>query len=471
MQSKRSSGNWQRWLVAMAVVAAVGTGGAYLVIRGKAAAGSTPPDHPIGTNSAPTTSVEVISPRPGGIERVCLQPGSVEPFESADLYTKVSGFLAEQKVDIGYPVQVGDVLARISVPEYETQVKQDTADVVRSEARVDQMTAAITTAEADLGAATAAIALAKAEDKSKASYRAYREKQRDRIKGLVARNAESAKLADEEEDHFQAAFSAELAAGEAVNGARQKEGAARARVKQAQADLRYAKAEVETAKARLEKSRVLLDYTIIRSPYNGVVTKRNFHPGDFVRSADVGGERVPVLAVERTDKMRVVVQVPERDVPFVTLGAAAVVEVDALPGVEFKTRGAEKVEVSRLAASEDPATRMMRTEVHVKNPDGKLRRGMFGRVALTLQPGAPGAYRIPAAALTGKADGEKGSVRVIRNDKAYVVPVRYGADNGSEVEVLSGLTPADRVIIRASGPLDDGSAVTVAEARPSKAAN
>jgi RND family efflux transporter MFP subunit len=422
---------------------------------------ATAPDPP----AAVSISVEVASPRPGGIDRVCLQPGTVEPFEAADLYTKVSGFLVEQIVDIGYPVRAGEVLARISVPEYEKQVKQDAADVTRAEARVDQMKAAITTAEADLGAATAAVALAQAEVKSKVSYRAYREKQRDRIKDLVARSAIDAKLADEHEDHYQSAVSAELAAREGVNAARQKEAAAHARVKQAQADLKYAEAEVETAKARLEKSQVLLDYTVIRSPYTGVVTKRNFHPGDFVRSADAGGERVPVLAVERTDVMRVVIQVPERDVPLVNCGDPAVVEVDALPGVVFKTNGADKVEVSRLAASEDSHTRMMRTEIHVKNPDGKLRRGMFGRVTLTLQPGAPGALRIPSAALAGKADGKKGSVRVVQNDKVHLVPVRYGADNGSEVEVLSGLTPDDRVIVRASGPVEEGTLVSTADAK------
>src|SRR6185369_3113051 len=105
-----------------------------------------------------------------------------------------------------------------------------------------------------------------------------------------------------------------------------------------------------------------------------------------------------VLAVERTDVMRVVIQVPERDVPYVNPGDPAVVEVDALPGLAFRTRGSERVEVSRMAASEDPRTRMMRTEVDVKNPEGKLRRGMYGRATLTLEPGAADALRIPSAA-------------------------------------------------------------------------
>jgi RND family efflux transporter MFP subunit len=419
-----------------------------------------------------------------------VQPGSVEPFESADLYAKVSGYLSSQtlervevqggkpvfkpvlkdgkpvRVDIGTPVQAGDVLARISVPESEKQVQQDAADVARAESKVEQVGAAITTAEADLGASAAGVALAQAELKSKTSYRAFREKQRDRIKELVNSNSLERKKLEEEEDQAQAAISAELAATEAINAARQKQAAAKARVEQAKADLKYAQSEVAVAKARLEKSQTLLDYAVIRSPYTGVVTKRTYHPGDFVRSAEAGGERVPLLTVERTDVMRVVVQVPERDVPFVDIGDPATVVVDALgETVTFKTTGTSRVEISRTAAAEDPHTRMMRIEVDLTNPDGKLlRRGMYGRATLLLQVGSPTAVRVPSSALVGKAEGGNASVRVVRDDVVHVVPVKYGADNGSDVEIVSGLTPADRVVVRASGPVDNGTQVSVTSA-------
>ncbi|HEX4614070.1 MAG TPA: efflux RND transporter periplasmic adaptor subunit, partial [Urbifossiella sp.] len=375
-------------VVGLGLAAVVGAAVWYSVAGGKPAGGGASA-HGDEAKAGRPVSVDVVSPRPGGIDRVCSQPGTVEPFEAADLYAKVSGYLVEQeverggkkeRVDIGTLVKAGDVLARISVPEYEKQVAQDEADVVRAEARVEQMTAAVTTAEADLGAATSGVALARAELKSKTSYRSYREKQRDRIKDLASRLAIDAKLADEQEDQFQAAFSTELAATEGVTAAQQKEAASRARVTQARADLKYAGAEVAVARARLGKSQVMLGYTIIRSPYTGVVTRRSFHPGDYVRSADAGGDRVPVLSVERTDVMRVVVYVPERDVPFVDAGDPAVVEVDALPGAAFKSTPDNRVVVSRLAASEDPHTRMMRVEVDLKNPDGHLRRGMYGRV-------------------------------------------------------------------------------------------
>jgi RND family efflux transporter MFP subunit len=472
-------------VLVLLVLGACAAAGWYALAGGDSATGE-----PVVEPKARPVAVEVVAPRPGGLDRLCTQPGTVEPFQAADLYAKASGYLASQSlereekgpdgktvagpvlkdgkpvlVDIGTAVRAGDILARIAVPEYEKQVKQDAADVARAESKVEQSAAAVTTAEADLGAAKAAVALAGAELKSKTSYRAYREKQRERIRDLAAQKAIDQKLADEQEDQFQAAVSAELAAGEAVNAARQKEAAAASRVKQARADLKYAGSEVEVAKARLEKSRVLLEYTVIRSPYTGVVTRRSFHVGDFVKSAEAGGERVPLLAVERTDLMRVVTYVPDRDVPFVRPGNPAVVKIDALPGEPFQTAGAARVEVSRSARAEDRQTRLMRTEVDLPNPDGKLRRGMYGRVCLTLQAGSPSAVRIPSAALVGKVEGGKGTVRVVRDDVAQVVPVECGIDNGAEVEVLSGLTPADRVVIRASGTLENGTPVSITTRR------
>lgn len=437
--------------------------------RGEESASST-------KSASQAISVDVVSPRPNGIDRVSTQPGSIEPFEVVDLYPKVSGYLAEQsierngkkleqngqpvRVDIGTSVRVGDVLARLAVPEQENQVTQDEADVARTKARLEQMQAAVATAEAEKRAAAAVVAFAEAELKSKEAYRAFREKQRERIQELAARGAIDRKLEDEQESQYQAAVSSQLAANEAVTSAEQKLASAAARVRQAEADVKYAQSEVGVAQAKLAKSRTMLGYTVIRSPLNGVISKRNHHVGDFIKSADSGGDRHALLTVERTDLMRVIVQVPERDVPFVNVGDPAIITVDALPGVIFQSTPDQPVSVSRLAHSEDSHTHLMRVEIDLKNKDGRLHRGMFGRVKLQLQAGSPGATRIPSAALVGKAEDGKAMVRIVRDDVAHVIPVRYGSDNGSEVEILEGLTPADRVIIRAGGPVTNGTVVT-----------
>jgi len=410
--------------------------------------------------------VEVVHPSSGGLQRTCIQPGSVEPFKAADLYAKASGYLKEQSVDIGSHVKEGQILARISVPEYETQVQRDKARVRDANAKVKQMAAHLKAAQAEARAADAAIQFAKVLVQSKTAFRKYREKQLKRIKELVAKNALDERTRDEQEDYYASAFEAENAANEAVNSALEKASAAHAKITQAEADLDEANAEVAVAVEELAKSNVLLDYTVIHSPYSGVITKRTFHVGDFIKSADQGGT-TPMLAVEMTDVMRVVVQVPDRDVPYIHEGEPASVEIDSLPGTIFDSHGDRKIEVSRWADAEDPSTRTMRTEVDVPNPDGKLRHGMYGRVTLKLGSGMPNALRIPSGCLFGKAERGWGVVRVVKGNKVKLTPVRYTIDNGLETEIIEGLSKDDLVIARATGPLEDGSAVVVIDGKAS----
>jgi len=454
-----------RWLAALCTLVAIGVGGWYAVARGKSFGHTDTPQ--TGSDSRPSMiSVDVQYPQPGGIVRTCVSPGTVEPFEAADLYAKVSGFLVEQRVDIGSRVKKDDVLARISVPEYEKQVDRDVARVKDAAARVRQMDAHVKAAKAESKAADASVVLAKVLVRAKKAYREYREKQLFRIKELVRERALEARVLDEQEDYHLSAVEAENAANENVSASQERASASRAKIEQAEADLDEAKAGVEVAVAQLEESRVKLEYTFIKSPYDGVVTKRNFHPGDggrrgdFIKSADQNGA-MPVLAVERTDKMRIVMQIPDRDVPYVSQGDPAIIDIDALPGVVFQSNGAETVAVSRWANAEDPGTRTMRVEVDVKNPNELLRHGMYGRATLTLSPGTPSALRVPSSALLGKAEGGRGVVRVVRDGKVLIIPVRFATDNGVECEVVSGLTPADPVIVRTSAPVEAGTPVVI----------
>jgi RND family efflux transporter MFP subunit len=444
---------WIHWLLLAAILVGAG-GGWYWLTRSAVSVHGHEGGNDDPENAGPQpTKVEVVTPHRGGIDRLCVQPGSVEPFEAADLYAKVSGFLAEQKVDIGSRVKKGQLLATIAVPEYEKQVERDESKVTHARATIKQVEARITASEADARSALAGVALARTQQNARASYRAYREKRLTRLRELNRERAIEAKVVDEAEDQFQAAVEAEAASKEAVTAAEEKSNAANARVLQAQADLDEAKAEEKVAEAELGRSRVLVAYSRITSPYDGVITKRSFNPGDFIRSADIGGDRLPVLAVERTDRVRVVVQVPDRDVPFVDVGDPATIDIDALPGPPLK--GA----VSRSSESEDAATRTMRTEIDLTNTDGKLRRGMYGRVTLNLQAGSPSAVTIPSAALAGTRDGARASVWIVRDGKSHKVEIKTGADNGIDIEVLAGLTPQDLVVLRANGPLEEGATV------------
>src|SRR5215470_3490570 len=91
---------WSRVGLILLVVTGTFAGGWYAFGRAKPLFGQ---GKDAGQEPKPpaVVAVEVVSPQPGGIDRVCVQPGTVEPYESADLYAKVSGFLVEQTVDIG----------------------------------------------------------------------------------------------------------------------------------------------------------------------------------------------------------------------------------------------------------------------------------------------------------------------------------------------------------------------------------
>ncbi|MFO1096323.1 MAG: efflux RND transporter periplasmic adaptor subunit [Planctomycetaceae bacterium] len=403
------------------------------------------------------TKVEVVTPRHGGIQRTCDQPGTVEPFESADLYAKVSGFLEQQNVDIGSHVHAGDLLVKISVPELEKQVARDEATVAHEQASVQQAEAKVKSAEAEAKAAQVGLTTAETVHRAKTSYRKYREKQLARLKSLNAESAIEAKVVDESQDYYESAVEAEAAAKVAVAKAQEDATAAVARIALAQAELAEKHAAVLVAEAELQRSRVLFGYSEIRSPYDGVITKRTFYRGAFIRAADSGGTQPALLSVERTDRMRVIVYVPDRDVPYVKVDDPAELHVDALPGHVLKGT------VSRMADSEDPGTRTMRTEVDVDNPDRVLRTGMFGHAVLRLASGSESAFTIPSSALVAKGEHHQAKIRIVHNGKVQTVPVEIGTDNGINVEVLAGLQEGQKVVINVNGTLQDNVPVEVIE--------
>lgn len=416
-----------------------------------------------GDDSTGDVKVEVVKPHKGGIERTTTQPGTVESFESARLFSKVSGYLKVQElkgepVDIGTRVKKGDVLAVIDMPELEEAVRRDEASVKQAKAHVIQMEAAVESAEADYEAADALIGERVADVEHAESTMSYRGKQFERIKNLVAEKAVDVKLRDEAEEHYDASKAGLSSARASVASARAQANAAKAKVAQAEADLEDAKAKVSVAEAELHRDEAFLNYTKIVSPYNGVVTFRGYHIGDFINARDQGAT-IPLLTVDRTDKMRVVLQVPDLDVPYVNKDDDAMVEIDALPGRKFPGK------VARVSNSEDQTTRTMRTEVDLENDKNLLRDGMYGKVTVILDRASDG-MTVPSSALIGESENGKGHLYVIRQGKAHKIEVVIGADNGIETEIVSGLRADDEVVVHTlKGALANGVAVAVVNGR------
>jgi RND family efflux transporter MFP subunit len=391
--------------------------------------------------------VEVMKPQKGGLGRNVVQPGVVHSFNKAELFAKVSGYLVRQRVDIGDSVKKGQLLAEIDIPELFKSADQARAALEQTKARVKQMEAHILTAQADRESASAQVQQAQADVARYTANRIYRKKELDRITALYNRQAVAAELVDEQQKDYDAAVASERASEAALATSRAALDAADARVTSAKADLDETRADVDAAQADLGKAEVLLQYTRIVSPYDGVITLRSFHDGDFIRSAAEGGT-IPLLSVRQNDLMRVVILVPDLDVPYVKRGDPVTLQIDALPGRPFEGK------VARFANAENEQ-KLMRTEVDLPNPDNLLRDGMYGTATIHLEPPS-NHLRIPSAALI-EQDGEgRGAVYVVRDGRAHYVRVLVDVDNGREVEVVKGLAPDDPVIVRYNGTLTEG---------------
>jgi RND family efflux transporter MFP subunit len=449
------------WLIPGLLLLGIGvSAGAYL-----AKAPAHPAAHGAETpkNSETTGAqihVDVVSPTRGTLERKTSQAGTAMAFEWVDIYAEVSGYLKTRTVDIGSFVKKGALLAEIDVPDLKAKQEQQKAARELAKAQVAQKKAAIASAEADLEAVKARKKAAEAKLHSDQAYLKFRDKQLVRFQDLFRERSIDARLVDEQEDRREAAFEAVNASQEAVHAAEAQLKSMEAKIAQAKADWEESQRMVEVAKAELDRASAMVEFSTMEAPFDGVITFRDqgFNEGAFIRAATGGGSSGPLLTLQHTDTMRIVVPIPDRDVPYCRPGVSeALITFDALPGEVFPP-----YPVSRIAQSEDLQTKTMRAEIDVPNPKGLIRQGMYGLVTITLAK-AENAVSIPSACLAGKAAGGKATVYVVRDNKVYLTPIKTRLDNGIEIEVVQGLDKDARVVLNPSGDLADGVAVNVTE--------
>ena len=222
---------------------------------------------------------------------------------------------------------------------------------------------------------------------------------------------------------------------------------------QAMGDAEAKQASLEASMASVRRLQQLQSFENIYAPYNGIVTARNTDIGDLITggsSSSAAGR--PLFQLAEPGTLRVFVAVPEVYTPFVRTGGTATLTADEYPGQTFEGN------IARNASAIDPATRTLNVEVDVANPTGKLLPGAYVTVHFKV-PTTGSNLTIPSNALIFRAQGMQ--VGVVRDGKAQLVPVKIAADHGATVEVASGLTREDAVILDPSDSMVSGMPVKV----------
>lgn len=359
------------------------------------------------SRAAPVTAagppaIEVVRVVEQSLDVPLSLPGELTAFQSVAMFPRVTGFVKSVNVDRGSKVHAGQLLASLEAPELVAQRSEAQSKLQAAEA---QLSAARSKADADKGTFA-------------------RLKAASATPGVVAGNdvVIAEKAAEGSANQVLAAEQSVEAARQAVNAIRDFEG-----------------------------------YLVMTAPFAGVITERNVHPGALVGPSTSGANATPLLRLVDSDRLRLVVPVPEAYSADMRPGAEIAFTVAAYPGQSFSGK------VARIAQAVDVSTRTMAVELDVANSDGRLAPGTFCQVRWPVRRSGPSLF-VPSTSVAATTD--RTFVIRIRDGKTEWVDVKIGLTSGPLVEVFGDLRAGDEIARRGTDELRPGTQVRPREGKP-----
>ena len=211
-------------------------------------------------------------------------------------------------------------------------------------------------------------------------------------------------------------------------------------------------AAVAEAKANLGRLLAMKAYATMRAPFAGVVTLRNADIGDLVGPG--ASTQLPMFALADDRRLRVYVSVPQQYAPAIRPGMTAKLSVQAWPGRTFDAQVVDQ------SGAVNVQTGSVQVQLMTANPNGALKPGGFAQVHFDL-PVASGRTTVPASTLIMRGSGARVAT-VDAGGHAHLLRVQIGQDQGSTVEIVSGLAPGVKIIDSPPDSLAEGDSVRVA---------
>jgi len=368
--------------------------------------------------------------------------GSLIADETSDVAPQVSGQVVGTPVGVGAFVRQGDVLLRLNDRDARLRLQQ-------AQAGVQEAIAGVRQAEARLGlrpggnfeastipevrAAGSSLEQAEAELRlAEANERRYRE--------LV----ETGDVALSVYDQFRTARETARAR---VNAARQQLEAAVNTARQSNQAVQSAQAQVESARSAVRIAEKAVADATIRAPFAGYISNRPVAVGEFVTPSAV------VATLLRTNPLKLQMQVPEAEVPFITAGMGVSLEVEAHRERRFAGR------VAAVNPAVDPVSRAAVIEAAVENSDNALRSGMFATARIVREGGGRSVY-VPRAAVLPHENTKSFRVFVVEGETVRLRVVQIGAEEGEWIQILSGVAADETVATSNLQQLFEGARVT-----------
>jgi RND family efflux transporter MFP subunit len=223
-------------------------------------------------------------------------------------------------------------------------------------------------------------------------------------------------------------------------------------------DMLAKQAMLSSAQANVRRLTELVSYEKVLAPFDGVVSARRVDVGALVTAGGtpgLGGTTGELFHVVQSDTLRVFIDVPQGDAPYVTSTTQAYLTAQQYPGRRFPAT------VARNAGAMDPVTRTLRVELDVANGDGALLPGAYAQAHLELISQTP-KLDLPVSALLFRPNG----VTVATVDASNTISLKtvtLGRDFGTHVEIMTGVQSSDKVIDNPGDAITSGEAVKIAK--------
>ncbi len=215
------------------------------------------------------------------------------------------------------------------------------------------------------------------------------------------------------------------------------------------------KAIVDASQANVRQLQALQSFEKIYAPFDGVVTARNTDIGDLINSGSSAGVKTDLFHIAQPGTLRVYVNVPEEYSQNVKVGMTADLNLAEFPGRRFQGK------LVRTAEAINVSTRTLLIEIDVANPTGTLLTGSYAEVHLAV-PTDASTYLLPVNTLIFRSHGLR--VGIVRDGKVVLANVTPGHDFGEQIEIVSGITADDKVIVNPPDSIVSGQQVQIVQA-------
>ena len=435
---------------------------------------------PIAASLAPAQSVTAATVETTSVNRSLPANGSVAAFEMIPVSPQASGLqIKEILVDKGNVVKAGQLMARLDDSVLQAQLTQAkaseaqaearlaelragtrTEEIAQAEARLDKARASlretqasiprqIEQAQAQVTSAQARLNLAENRYKSYQSLVNQGAVTRDRFnEALSDYQSAQASLSEAQQRLAQARNTNNPEIDQLAAAAREAEqqvkqlraGSRQEVISQAQAQLAQAKAQVQATTAQLGNTRIL-------APASGEVAERNGRVGDVTSPSQ------PLFRIIEKGRLELQLKVPETDLPQIRPGQS----VTITSGRDSKLSVQGKVREIDPQVNEESREAIVKVDLPASD---SLKPGMFLRAAITTS--AASGLTVPSKAVLPQADGSAIVYKLQADGTVKAQPVQQGEImSGDRIEIKSGLSPGDRVVVKGAAFLKDGDKVEV----------